>query len=474
MTLSRIGKTAVWMTLTSMTAGLAAAQCLPVDTLDPGGLPAAAVYGASVVMDAERAVVGAPFDSDDSGSTFRGAVYTWQHDGTTWQLERKITAPDGEKDDEFGHSLSISGNLMAIGAPGDDDLATSAGAVYVYRFDGTDWQFEVKLTRGASGERLGHDVSIDGDVLMASNRSVANGRVEVFRYQGKIVGWQLEDTLTGTDSFGISIDLEGDRVIVGEPFGTSQVAGEGLVRVFEFDGAQWNPTQVLTSSQAAQGNRFGDAVAMDDKYIVIGAPTDSSGAVHLFELKRGVWNEHERFVTGDRKMGDQVAIQGKVAVAGGELSNRANEFRRVDGLWFQAGIFEDPTTERLGQAVAVYGHRAIFGSRTRNGDANGAHECPVARLRLTASDTAPSAGDSVSFTTLCGPPGNPVGYFLVHVNNVPTFKPLIFFVFDPGHQLTLTFPVPTGLTGITTGLQTYGVGPGGKKDVSNVVDIAFQ
>src|SRR5262245_30496721 len=54
-------------------------------------------------------------------------------------------APDGQANDELGHSVAISGNVAAVGAPPALVGGTQKGAVYVYTFQAGAWSFEAKL-----------------------------------------------------------------------------------------------------------------------------------------------------------------------------------------------------------------------------------------------------------------------------------------------------------------------------------------
>jgi len=75
-----------------------------------------------------------------------------------------LTASDAKEGDYFGCSASISGDLAVIGAFGNDDAGSEAGAAYVYRFDGTTWIEVTKLTASdpGDGDGFGSSVTIGG------------------------------------------------------------------------------------------------------------------------------------------------------------------------------------------------------------------------------------------------------------------------------------------------------------------------
>ena len=86
--------------------------------------------------------------------------------------EFKITASDGADFDEFGYSVSISGDYAVVGAFADDDNGSSSGSAYIFKRTGTSWTQEAKLlpSDGAAGDEFGLFVSISGDYAVVGAR----------------------------------------------------------------------------------------------------------------------------------------------------------------------------------------------------------------------------------------------------------------------------------------------------------------
>ena len=80
-------------------------------------------FGAAVAVDGTIAVVGAPED-DDAGSS-SGAAYVYRFDGTQWTRQQKLTALDAEGGDDFGFAGGVSGETIVVGSPRDDTVAGS-------------------------------------------------------------------------------------------------------------------------------------------------------------------------------------------------------------------------------------------------------------------------------------------------------------------------------------------------------------
>jgi len=90
-------------------------------------------FGRSVSVDGDTAVIGAPRDHENGFDA--GAAYVYVRTGGVWTEQAKLLASDGEEDDSLGFagsSVSLSGNTAVIGASGDDDNGSAAGAAYVF------------------------------------------------------------------------------------------------------------------------------------------------------------------------------------------------------------------------------------------------------------------------------------------------------------------------------------------------------
>jgi len=127
--------------------------------LVPSDLSAGDLFGSSVAIGRDRAVIGAMADDDlgqDSGSAY---VF----DVNSGQELFKLTASDGAPDDLFGRSVAISGVLVIVGAVFDDDLGANSGSGYVFNI--TTGQELAKLlpSDGSAGDWFGLSVAASGN-----------------------------------------------------------------------------------------------------------------------------------------------------------------------------------------------------------------------------------------------------------------------------------------------------------------------
>ena len=123
-------------------------------------------FGFSVSLSGDRALVGAIRDDDNGNRS--GSAYVFDFNGTTWSETAKLTASDGAAGDEFGGSVSLSGDRALVGAAFDDDNGQNSGSAYVFDFNGTAWSETAKLTASdvAAGDAFSFSLSLSGDRVL--------------------------------------------------------------------------------------------------------------------------------------------------------------------------------------------------------------------------------------------------------------------------------------------------------------------
>jgi hypothetical protein len=181
-------------------------------------------FGHAMSVDSFFAAIGAPEMLD------QGVVQMMTLDNLAWIPLMTVHAADAADGDQFGQSVSLTDDYLWVGAPGDDDLGSGSGSVYVYERDfialfGFVWYQQVKLSGSdvQSDDRFGHAVSVDGQraLVGAYGHDVLGddaGAAYVFEYDG--LQWQetaklLADDGQAFDQFGWSVSLSGDRAVVG-------------------------------------------------------------------------------------------------------------------------------------------------------------------------------------------------------------------------------------------------------------------
>jgi hypothetical protein len=321
--------------------------------------PAAIVedsFAVSMATDGQVLVVGAQF-ADVHGKD-SGLAYVFERRGETWHQATVLSANDASPDDEFGLTVSVSGDTIAIGARLEDSREQNAGATYLFRRrDGT-WQQAAKLTASDAlpGDLFGR-VSIDQDLMVVSadlndDRGDASGKAYAFENRGGI--WTEVSKFTASDAaagyeFGLSLVLSGNIAV----FGAIGANGKmGAAYVFERQSRTWVQTARLTATEASA--RFGYAVSALVDLVVVGAPAErqAAGAAYVFERRAGTWTQTARLGASDeapqRRFGSTVAASGNTIVVGAQANGggthpgAAYVYQRSPGGWSEVAKLVRP------------------------------------------------------------------------------------------------------------------------------------
>ena len=288
------------------------------------------LFGRSVAISGDRVVVGA-FGDDG----FMGSAYVFRYDGNDWVEEAKLTAGGGALQNQLGASVSVSGELAVIGAPGHDEAGNRSGAAYVFRYDGSNWVEEAKLVASdaSASDQLGGSVSVSDDWVVTGavgdgDMGNMSGAAYMFRYDGG--NWAEVAKLTASDAaaddqFGGSVSVSGDRLVVGASDNQDAGFWSGSAYVFHYDGNSWLEQAKLTASDAAAGDWFGRSVSINGDVTIIGSRGDSdagnhSGSAYVFRYDGNSWAERAKLTASDAaasdNFGNSVAVSSDWAVIG--------------------------------------------------------------------------------------------------------------------------------------------------------------
>ena len=240
-------------------------------------------FGSAVAVSGDVAIAGSPGSDFDPIATYEGAgaAYVFRYDGSTWQFEEKLRDSDSERGGSFGYPVAVDGDVAVIAKIMDNDIAPATGAAYVFRYDGSTWTQEQKLLPDDAvlGDSFAREVAIDGDVIAVSSPSGGAGAVYVFRYDGST--WTQEQKLIGADAnadvrMGPAIDVDGDVIAIGSRTYNLNVQSPGNAWVFRHDGSAWVEEDLPVAATRANAF-FGESVAVDGDEIAVGASSADAG-----------------------------------------------------------------------------------------------------------------------------------------------------------------------------------------------------
>jgi hypothetical protein len=305
----------------------------PAGTLQGTGQSSFAYFGI-VAVSGDTVAVGAR--SQVTGGVDAGAVYVFVRSGGSWSEQQKLLASDGTSSDFFGVDVALAGDTLLVGASHADGLASESGAVYVFTRSGTIWTEQAKLIApdGGASDLFGTSVALAGDTAVIGSPSsdittFNDGAAYVF--QGSGSSWTFQQKLVATDAsefdnFGVSIDVQGDRAVVGaDTAGPSGAEQSGAAYVFERNGTAWSQTGRLQPSFHGQFDNFGCSVDLQDDVVAIGARDEN--AVYLYQLIAGSWVRIQRAESplSDYDFGYDVAFDGTELAVGAPEENSGGQ-----------------------------------------------------------------------------------------------------------------------------------------------------
>jgi len=298
-----------------------------------------------------------------------------------WEEIQKLLASDGAEEDLFGSSVAIHGNLAVVGVPLDDDNELDSGSAYLFDARTGVQLFKLLASDGNFSANFGFSVAINDNITLIgapfSNGNVAgSGSTYVFDVAtGQQIIKLLADDEGSGDQFGFSVAVNTRLAVIG----AAGDSDNGLVSgsAYVFDISTGKQLIKLLASDGEQLDQFGSSVAISGNLAVIGAPGDSdngtnAGSAYIFDLATG--QQLFKLLANDGTSGDlfgqSVAIDAGIAVIGavgdtdnGSESGSAYVFNATTGEQVFKLLAQDGSPyDRFAQSVGIAGNLAIIGA----------------------------------------------------------------------------------------------------------------
>jgi hypothetical protein len=355
-------------------------------------------FGQSVSISGNTMVVGALFANGDKGAAY---VFTWS--GSAWTPTAELTASDGAAGAEFGVSVSIDGNTIVVGALGATiDGQSDQGAAYVFTKSGSSWTQAAELTAsdGVANDLFGYSVSISGNTVVsgAPGNVGADNIGAAYMFAKPVSGWKnmtqsakvTQPGIVSNTLFGREVAISGNTVVVGADYATpGSNSAAGAAYVFTKSGSAWNQTAVLTASDGATDDHFGSAISINSNAntVVVGASMMGNrgpGSAYVFTRSGSSWTQAAELTASDGVaddlFGNSVSISGNNVVVGayGVLSNQgaAYVYAKPAGGWTNMTQTTKLTASdaKAGadfgddMAVSISGNTLVAGAPLANGN----------------------------------------------------------------------------------------------------------
>ena len=329
------------------TSPIFAQECDAYQTshLTPSELFFGPSYGSSVSMSGDTAIVG--HRSDPIHGSFTGSVFIFKNIDGEWIEESKLLAPDGAQGDNFGSSISIDNDTIAIGAFSDDDNGQNTGSVYIYARDkqrADSWSLQTKLTLPDAIDlaHFGRTVVLDDDTLIVKSDGEANASAFVHVYTRTNGLWTQQTTLQlpdeSTEKFSDGISIHAGTIAIRARPKDSQSPDSRSIYVYIRNEGVWALQARIEPSDTISNGIDRNGIRIHADTIVMGSSSDDdnasqNGAAYIFTRSNGEWTQHSKIFADDEpghntRFGSSVAIEGDIIAIG---SGAPNEQQQNDG-----------------------------------------------------------------------------------------------------------------------------------------------
>ena len=384
--------------------------------LKPSNTQMGEQFGVSVALAGDTLAVGAPGEASNGDPTNNnvpasGAVYVFTRTSGVWNQQAYVKASNIGQNDNFGVSVALDGDTLAVGAWGEasangdpnNNNALGSGAVYVFTRASDLWsqQAYVKASNIGQNDRFGWSVALAGDTLavgapledsnakdintdnQADNSATDSGAVYVFT-RNMAREWHQQAYVKASNTgalanFGWSVALAGDTLAVGaqgeNSLNGSQAGGgqrNGAVYVFTRASEVWSQQAYVKASNSEPDDEFGFSVALAGDTLAVGAHFEdggakgvngkqdliggtsgrsNSGAVYVFTRSGMNWSQQAYVKASNTGSGDQFGFSVALAsdtLAVGALSESSDA----------KGVNGDQTNKNAQDSGAGYVYRA--------------------------------------------------------------------------------------------------------------------
>ena len=373
-----------------------ATPTVPIFTLNNPGPTAGGFFGVSVAISGNVVVVGA--ENNRVGGFDVGSAYVYDlSSGTPTVPMLTLNNPTPVSRDQFGVSVAISGMRVVVGAYQDGTGAFNAGSAYVYDLSkGTPTVplFTLNNPSPSSYDWFGYSVAISGTrVVVGTDHddtgATDSGSAYVYDLSGATptvpVVTLNNPSAAAYAGFGFSVTISGTRVVVGARDDNTGASAAGSAYVYVMNSATPTvPVLTLNNPNPAQGDGFGNAVAIVGARLVVGTPGNDEGAIntgtaYVYDLGGGtptVPTTTLNSATGlvvNNNFGTSVAVSGNLMIVGapfedtGAIDAGSAYVYDLSSVTPTVPIFtlnkpSPVTNDQFAFSVSISGTRAVVGA----------------------------------------------------------------------------------------------------------------
>lgn len=250
-------------------------------------------FGEYLDVDGNYLIVGAP-KADVGGVTNSGAAYVYYNSGGTWTQQAKIFPANPVGTTSFPSAVAIDGTNIVCGrASSTVNGNANQGSAFIFERSGSSWIEKQEIfigSNGGVGDNFGYSVDIDGNNIIVGARyqglnGNSSGRADLFQWNGS--NWNFTDYLKPSDiipfdSFGESVSISGDNIIVGCSQHDLNLNAAGAAYHYQISGSKANLQHKFIAAQETQQALFGTRVSIYGSTVAI-TSSYYGASIHFFE-----------------------------------------------------------------------------------------------------------------------------------------------------------------------------------------------
>lgn len=375
---------------------------VPVLSLDDGTPLTNEQFGFAVAISGDRVVVSAP--RDDTMGNDSGRAFAYDLSSPTPGVPTAIlTDSSPAADDLFGMSLSLSGDMVAVGAHLDDDGASNSGSVYCFDLASVTPEVAVASIDNpgpSTNDEFGRAVALSGSRLLVgasgdNTGASSAGSAYVFEVLSGTPGTPVASinnpSPSSNEEFGGAVAISGSSVVVGSSRDDKGASNAGSVAVYDLAAVDpGDPVLLIDNPSPTINDYFGGAVAASGSLVAVGAKQDDAGAsnagtVYVYDITSPTPAVPLRVIANPAaqaqdEFGSSLAMSGDLLVVGASKNNTGGDDAGTVYVFnlasptpgIPAHVIDNPAPavgDWFGYAVALSGDRLVVGAPRDDVDA---------------------------------------------------------------------------------------------------------
>ncbi len=238
---------------------------------------------------------------DDTGAFNAGSIDVF--DLTTGTLIADIDNPNPENGDVFGNRSTIVGNDLIVSVPSDGGAGFFTGTVYIFDILTGNLKIEINNPTPQFGDSFGSSIDVIGNNLIISAPSdntgaSASGSIYIYdATTGALLHTINNPTPQFLDSFGNDIKILGNNIIVTVNNDDTGATDAGSIYIYDVNTGSLlhtinNPTPEVGDKFGRNGSLIGSGSIIVDNILIVSVENDDTGAtdagsIYVYDIMTG-------------------------------------------------------------------------------------------------------------------------------------------------------------------------------------------